>query len=96
MIITIIFMLISKHPQNRFIFLCSDLMVNEQVLELKALPSIESALGVTLGKQAWLNRDLSRKLRACFGKMTGLWRCHYAVSEALQLIVYLPIICCRY
>ena len=37
MIITIIFMLISKLTQNRFIFFCSDLMVNEQVLELKAL-----------------------------------------------------------
>ena len=44
-------------------------------------------LGVRDDRQVWLLKDLSVALRALFGKMTGLWRCHHLVMEALQFAV---------
>ena len=44
-------------------------------------------LGVTDARQIWHLKEFSRKLKPQFGRMNGLWRCHYAVSEALQMFV---------
>ena len=48
------------------------------------LDRVQQELGVTHASQFWQLRDHSRKLRASFGKMVGLWRAHYIIAEALQ------------
>ena len=41
-------------------------------------------LGVRLPSHHWEFRDLSVKLGPTFGRMRGLWRCHWLLSDALQ------------
>ena len=45
---------------------------------------VKERLGVTHPNQPWLYRDYSMNLLRTFGKMRGLWRCHYALSDILQ------------
>ena len=42
-----------------------------------------SHLGVTDARQVWSWRDLARKLLPVFGKLRGLWRCYYLLTEIL-------------
>ena len=44
-------------------------------------------LGVTDPRQVWQLKDFSKKIRPQFGRMTGIWRCHHATSEILQMLV---------
>ena len=46
---------------------------------------VRERLGVTHPKQYFHLRDYSRKIQASFGKLRGLWRVHYHLSEAFQL-----------
>ena len=46
----------------------------------------KSLLRVTDSRQVWCYRDVSTKLRKKFGKMVGLWRCHLALQEIVQLL----------
>ena len=48
---------------------------------------VKERLGVTHASQAWLYRDYSLRLVKNFGKLRGLWRCHYALSDILQAAV---------
>jgi hypothetical protein len=41
-------------------------------------------LGVSTSKQVWRFSDASRKILGTFGKMRGLWKVHYHLSETLQ------------
>ena len=48
------------------------------------LDKIQAELGIEHESQYWQCRDYSRKVYGSFGKMKGLWRCHFAASECLQ------------
>jgi hypothetical protein len=41
-------------------------------------------LGVASSRQVWRFSDASRKVLGTFGKMRGLWKVHYHLSETLQ------------
>ena len=56
----------------------------ERILE-KYTPWCQDQLGVISENQVWQYRDVSRKHRTLFTRMTGLWRVHHALSEILQL-----------
>ena len=42
-------------------------------------------LGAESNLKPWRWSDYSWKIRPRFGRMTGMWKCHYLVSEALEL-----------
>ena len=44
-------------------------------------------LGVTDPRQIWQLKEFSKKIRPQFGRMTGIWRCHHATCEVLQMLV---------
>ncbi len=48
---------------------------------------VRSELGVNSPTQHWELRDYSKKVQPLFGRMRGLWRCHHAVSEMVQLLL---------
>ena len=58
---------------------------------------MQQQLGVVSSSQHWECRDFSRKVLVTFGKMRGLWRTHYGISEAVQhFIEGRPAHCCAH
>jgi hypothetical protein len=48
---------------------------------------VKERLGITDPRQPWMYRDYSMKLVSRFGKLRGLWRCHYMISDILQAAI---------
>ena len=44
-------------------------------------------LGVNDPRQVWKLTEFSKKIKPQFGRMTGIWRCHHATCEILQMLI---------
>jgi hypothetical protein len=47
---------------------------------------VKSKIGVANEKQVWRYSDHSKEIRNSFGKMKGLWRCHFLLNEIIQAL----------
>ena len=45
---------------------------------------VQRDLGVVHASQFWVLTDHSRRIKAQFGRMHGLWRCHHGIAELVQ------------
>ena len=48
---------------------------------------VRRCLGAEDPRRAWRYADYSMKILPAFGRMRGLWRCHWIMSEALESLV---------